>query len=61
MNVKQLRGILANMPDDALVVLAQDAEGNAFSLVGSYNTNKKYLPDRPVAEGGNSRGNAGWV
>jgi hypothetical protein len=46
MKVKQLKEILSEMPDDALVVLAQDAEGNGFSPVGSYNTDMKYLPDR---------------
>jgi hypothetical protein len=46
MKVKQLKEILSEMPDDALVVLAEDAEGNGFSPVGSYNTDMKYLPDR---------------
>jgi hypothetical protein len=46
MKVKQLKEILAEMADDALVVLAEDAEGNRFSPVSSYNTDMKYLPDR---------------
>jgi hypothetical protein len=46
MKVNDLKKILEQMPDDALVVLAQDAEGNAFSPVASHNTNMKYLPDR---------------
>jgi hypothetical protein len=46
MKVKQLKEILAEMADDALVVLAEDAEGNRFSPVGSHNTDMKYLPDR---------------
>jgi len=46
MRVKDLKELLEQMPDDALVVLAQDVEGNAFSPVGSYNTDMKYLPDR---------------
>jgi hypothetical protein len=46
MKVKQLKEILSEMPDDALVVLAEDPEGNRFSPVGSHNTNMKYLPDR---------------
>ncbi len=46
MKVKQLKEILSEMPDDALVVLAEDAEGNGFSPLGSYNTDMKYLPGR---------------
>jgi hypothetical protein len=33
MNVAQLKEALTNLPDDCLVVLAKDAEGNTFSPV----------------------------
>ena len=46
MTVKELKEILEQTPDEAMVVLATDVEGNAFSPVGSYNTNMKYLPAR---------------
>lgn len=45
MKVKQLKQILADMPDETLVVLATDAEGNEFSPIGSYNKDMKYIPD----------------
>lgn len=35
MTVRQLRETLADMPEDALVVLSKDAEGNDFSPVES--------------------------
>lgn len=31
MTVKELRDLLATLPDDTLVVMAKDAEGNGFS------------------------------
>ena len=41
MTVKELRDALSNLPDDALVVLSQDSEGNRFGpldevLAGKY-------------------------
>jgi hypothetical protein len=46
MRVKQLKELLSDMPDDALVVLSQDSEGNGFSPVGSYNKSMNYIPGR---------------
>ena len=46
MKVKQLKEILSDMPDDALVVLSRDSEGNGFSLVDGYNKDMKYIPGR---------------
>jgi hypothetical protein len=44
LTVKQLKALLAQMPDDTLVVLASDAEGNAFSPVGGYTETARYVP-----------------
>jgi hypothetical protein len=44
LTVKQLKALLAQMPDDTLVVLASDAEGNAFSPVGGYTETARYIP-----------------
>jgi len=46
MKVKQLKDLLADMPDDALVVLSQDSEGNGFSPLGSYDKGLRYIPGR---------------
>ncbi len=41
--VKQLKKILANVPDEALVVLSRDSEGNAFSPALDYATEAIYV------------------
>ncbi len=39
MNVKELKVILENLPDDLLVVCAKDGEGNGFNELYSVDTN----------------------
>lgn len=52
LTVKQLKALLATAPDDALVVLALDAEGNAFSPVSAYTEQAQYVPGyRPWLSG----------
>lgn len=36
MNVKELKNILRNVPDDIEVILSSDAEGNSYSPVYTY-------------------------
>lgn len=38
MNVRELKDALDNLPDDMIVVLAKDAEGNGFSPLWSAST-----------------------
>jgi len=45
MRVKQLREILANLPDDMEVILQKDGEGNGYSPLVGYDTNCIYEPD----------------
>ena len=40
MKVKELRGWLANIPDDYDVILSSDAEGNKYSPLSSYEFGK---------------------
>jgi hypothetical protein len=42
MNAAELREILASVPDDTLVVLSRDAEGNGYSKCWGYATNMVY-------------------
>lgn len=47
MNVKELRDILNSLPDDMLVVMSSDSEGNAYSplsghAVGKYMANSTW-------------------
>jgi len=52
MKVKKLKEILADMPDDLLVVLSRDPEGNDFSPLDQYTLGLKYLPaSRPWQRG----------
>lgn len=46
--VAQLRDILAKLPDDAIVIMSKDSEGNAFSPldeVGDTEDVDWYVPD----------------
>jgi hypothetical protein len=46
MTVKQLKALLANCDDDQIVVVAHDAEGNGYSVLGGVSDgwwNTKYL------------------
>ena len=44
--VKDLKALLANIPDEALVLLGSDAEGNSFSPLAGYTEDARYLPHR---------------
>lgn len=44
MNVAELKEILTNLPDETLVVLSKDAEGNAYSPLSSF-WEGHYIPD----------------
>lgn len=44
MTVKELKALLAQLPEEALVVLARDAEGNGFSPVGGSTAAARYVP-----------------
>lgn len=45
MKVKDLIKVLKELPEDAIVVLSSDEEGNSYSPLASYNTNYMYIPD----------------
>ncbi len=52
MNVKQLKAILADAPDDLLVVLSSDPAGNQFSPLDECTQDHKYVPgSRPWRRG----------
>lgn len=42
MNIAELREILAVLPENALVVMSKDAEGNNFSPLSSYSDDLRY-------------------
>jgi len=43
MTVKELKALLAKLPDETLVVLARDAEGNGFSPAGGTTPAARYV------------------
>ena len=46
MTVKELRDALATMPDDLLVILQRDGEGNGYSpIAGADGDNNAYVAD----------------
>lgn len=45
MNVKELRELLATLPDDMEIILSKDSEGNRFSPLSDYNADSIYVPD----------------
>ncbi len=52
MKVKQLKAILADIPDDLLVVLSRDEKGNEFSPLYECTQDLKYIPgSRPWRRG----------
>ncbi len=52
MKVKQLKAILADAPDDLLVILSRDEEGNEFSPLYECTQGHKYIPgSRPWRRG----------
>jgi hypothetical protein len=46
LTVSKLKALLAELPDDALVVLSRDGEGNGFSPLADTSTGK-YEPEQP--------------
>ena len=45
MNIKKLKEIIANLPDEMEVVLQKDSEGNRFSPLLNTNPNSIYIPN----------------
>ena len=45
MNVKELRDRLAELPDDTLVVLSSDEEGNSYSTVRAVIENNVFMDE----------------
>lgn len=45
MNVKELREVVANLPDDMEVILQKDAEGNNFSPLEGADPNSIYVSE----------------
>jgi hypothetical protein len=45
MYVWELREILAELPENSLVVLAKDGEGNGFSPLSGYSDEDRYLAE----------------
>lgn len=44
MTIKQLKEVIANLPDDMLVIVQKDSEGNAYSPLAGVDHNSVYLP-----------------
>jgi hypothetical protein len=42
---KELRELLADVPDDVIVIMSKDAEGNRYSPLASYSTGMHYEAD----------------
>lgn len=51
LTVKDVKNLLAAMPDDALVVLSKDEAGNDFSPACSYSTGTYVLGEKPWQQG----------
>jgi hypothetical protein len=45
MNVRELKEVIANLPDDMEVVLQKDREGNGYSPLEGADSNAVYIPD----------------
>jgi hypothetical protein len=45
MNVRELKEVIANLPDDMEVVLQKDSEGNGYSPLEGADSNAVYIPD----------------
>ena len=45
MNVKELKEIIANLPDDMEVILQKDGEGNGYSPLSGGDSNAIYIPE----------------
>lgn len=47
MTVKELKEKLKNYPDDMLVIVQKDAEGNGYSPLNGLNNTSVYIPEAP--------------
>jgi hypothetical protein len=45
MNVKELKALLENLPDEMEVILQKDAEGNGYSPLSDADADCVYLPE----------------
>lgn len=45
MNVKKLKELLSNLPNDMEVILQKDSEGNGYSPLSGGDSNTVYIPD----------------
>lgn len=45
MKVKDLRDILASLPDDMEIIMSKDSEGNNFSPLYEVDKNSIYIPE----------------
>ena len=45
MNVRELKEVIANLPDDMEVVLQKDSEGNGYIPLEGADSNAVYIPD----------------
>jgi len=45
MNVKELKEILNDLPDDMEVILQKDSEGNGYSPLSGGDTDAVYIPE----------------
>jgi len=47
MTVKELKEKLKNYPDDMLIIMQKDAEGNGYSPLDSLGNTSIYIPEKP--------------
>ena len=45
MTVGELKEVLNDCPDDTIIVMSSDGEGNSYSPLAGYNTDYMYVPD----------------
>lgn len=45
MNIKELKKIIDNLPDDMEVILQKDSEGNGYSPLSGGDTEAVYIPE----------------
>ena len=45
MNIKELKELIRELPDDMEVILQKDAEGNGFSPLADLDSDCIYIPD----------------
>lgn len=47
MNVKELKELIDNLPDDMEVIMQKDAEGNGYSPLRGADPDAVYIPEAP--------------